>query len=366
MKIKRRGNEVRTEAVEVVGTTDVCYRFETMCDYEMTPFMKRTPESAAPELLYKDMMPTLDQPLDEWLQDPTPMPYFFAPQSFTRYESAAVDRKLFKSEKNARIKRYLKEVVRIEFNLSDPVPEGPHSEICRKQITAVDIEIVRGYFAKHPVWSLNLLAVEIPQWSRQKLKYCLPYIAYFYATGPWRNLWLRYGYDPRKDFESRRYQILDIRLNRKAVVNIKSRMEKAKATATTNVKSNVVSQLVYDEEATTTAADEKDPYCPVFAPGKFHHLSWVNMFQYLNIEVPKIQEMLEKVPSPINGARLNEKTGWLPLGFDDQCREIMLDILKKHFQMEFSTLKHEETLDGDQVPADEDYDEDEDDEEEEN
>lgn len=33
--------------------------------------------------------------------------------------------------------------------------------------------------------------------------------------------------------------------------------------------------------------------------------------------------MLEKVPTPLAGATCNEKIGWLPLGFEDECREII-------------------------------------------
>lgn len=33
--------------------------------------------------------------------------------------------------------------------------------------------------------------------------------------------------------------------------------------------------------------------------------------------------MLEKIPTPLSGAACNEKTGWLPPNFDDNCREIL-------------------------------------------
>lgn len=34
------------------------------------------------------------------------------------------------------------------------------------------------------------------------------------------------------------------------------------------------------------------------------------------------------IPTPLSGATCNEKSGWLPTGFDDQCREILLEIVK--------------------------------------
>lgn len=50
--------------------------------------------------------------------------------------------------------------------------------------------------------------------------------------------------------------------------------------------------------------------------------------QYCDIRVPQIQEMLDKIPTPLSGATCNEKSGWLPTSFDDQCREILTDIVK--------------------------------------
>lgn len=38
--------------------------------------------------------------------------------------------------------------------------------------------------------------------------------------------------------------------------------------------------------------------------------------------------MLDKIPSPLSGATCNEKTGWLPPNFDDNCREILSETIE--------------------------------------
>lgn len=48
-----------------------------------------------------------------------------------------------------------------------------------------------------------------------------------------------------------------------------------------------------------------------------------NFFQYCDVLVDEIQEMLAKLPDPLPGIRCHEKRGWLPVGFDAQCREII-------------------------------------------
>lgn len=54
--------------------------------------------------------------------------------------------------------------------------------------------------------------------------------------------------------------------------------------------------------------------------------------------MPKIQEMLEKIPSPMAGAICNERSGWLPQGFDNQVRQIVSnaikELLKSHYRKE--------------------------------
>ena len=46
---------------------------------------------------------------------------------------------------------------------------------------------------------------------KDRFKCLLPLVAYYFNTGPWRNMWVRLGYDPRADPAAWRYQIIDYR-----------------------------------------------------------------------------------------------------------------------------------------------------------
>ena len=50
----------------------------------------------------------------------------------------------------------------------------------------------------------------------------LAVVAYRFSGGPWRNLWIRYGFDPRLDPSSRIYQGIDFRVptDKVALLNI--------------------------------------------------------------------------------------------------------------------------------------------------
>jgi len=46
-------------------------------------------------------------------------------------------------------------------------------------------------------------------------------------------------------------------------------------------------------------------------------------YQYCDVHVDEIQEMLAKLPKHLPGVKCHEKRGWLPSGFSEQCREII-------------------------------------------
>lgn len=72
-------------------------------------------------------------------------------------------------------------------------------------------EDVRKLFRERPIWSKNALLVQL-QCDRFKMKILLPAIAYYMLGGPWRGLWIRFGYDPRTCPEAKQYQLLDFRV----------------------------------------------------------------------------------------------------------------------------------------------------------
>ncbi|XP_005990686.1 general transcription factor 3C polypeptide 5 isoform X2 [Latimeria chalumnae] len=72
-------------------------------------------------------------------------------------------------------------------------------------------EHLKKLFERRPVWSRNALKANI-EIHPEKLKMLLPSIAYYMLTGPWRSMWVRFGYDPRKDPKAKIYQVLDFRI----------------------------------------------------------------------------------------------------------------------------------------------------------
>ena len=66
-------------------------------------------------------------------------------------------------------------------------------------------------FQERPIYSKSAIR-SISKVPLIQLKCLLPCVAYYFINGPWRSLWVRFGYDPRKDPKSRIYQTLDYRV----------------------------------------------------------------------------------------------------------------------------------------------------------
>ena len=79
-------------------------------------------------------------------------------------------------------------------------------------IQCLKINFFSQHFEERPVWTKAALAYCASQVEPTSLKYILTASAYYFTTGPWRNAWIRIGYDPRKDPSARFYQILDYRI----------------------------------------------------------------------------------------------------------------------------------------------------------
>lgn len=263
------------------------------------------------------------------------------PVQFAKNDS--VSKKLFRGlSRDCRVIRSARDsgTIRINFSSTGPVPSAPSERTLeRSKLFATDEqETLRQLFSERPIWSTQGIMAKTGI-KLQKLKTQLGMFSYIYTTGPWRNLWIRHGYDVRTTFEARYLQFLDFRLRQKLAANDIVPIKRAISAAPKSTKMprpSDVSGLVIDEgpaKASSYSPSEDDDEFPSFEIGKLPSAR-CTFYQYCDVHVEKIQDMLKNLPGPENGAKISEKTGWLPPGFDDECRQILNDILHEHFQYE--------------------------------
>ena len=98
---------------------------------------------------------------------------------------------------------------RLSVRWEDPSPPAPGPGFLREDLPSKHEELFRKLvkvFGDRPVWSTlalrNTLGV-----SREALRETLPFIAYKFRDGPWKGLWTRFGFDPRRDPKARALQV---------------------------------------------------------------------------------------------------------------------------------------------------------------
>ena len=109
------------------------------------------------------------------------------------------------------------------------VPAEPTAELDLEISTVVNT--VRILFERRPVWMRVAIEEAIAEFEIEpeneprrtgrprtspmskgwRLVTALKQVAYLFNDGPWRNTYVRYGYDPRVDANSRNFQVIDFR-----------------------------------------------------------------------------------------------------------------------------------------------------------
>lgn len=81
------------------------------------------------------------------------------------------------------------------------------------------IKLLRKLFDMKPVWLRRHIHWMLPEKFRTQLRYALPYVAYTTTKGPWRQSFIRFGYDPAHDPNAAIYQVEAFRSNRNHVTD---------------------------------------------------------------------------------------------------------------------------------------------------
>ncbi len=212
---------------------------------------------------------------------------------------------------------------------------------------------VRQCFRECPLWSKSALQ-SLTQVPPSQLKFILPTVAYYFTNGPWRNQWVKFGYDPRKSKDSAMYQTLDyrVRLTGGARHKIKAKRNYAnyllpyKAMNWSRPRTSVINTDSFSNLSSTSkdkgpaekktkedsgADADKDMY--VFRPG--HVPPCRQMFyQFKDLLVDEAQRVLADSVVAAEGAACDEKNGWFVAGTDQRLRDILTDSINRQLAQE--------------------------------
>ncbi|ODV88214.1 hypothetical protein CANARDRAFT_26358 [[Candida] arabinofermentans NRRL YB-2248] len=82
------------------------------------------------------------------------------------------------------------------------------------------LELVKRLFEMKPIWIRRHINWMLPPVIRPQLRFVLPYVSYSMKKGPWRQSYIKFGYDPTKDPNAWAYQVEGFRSCVKSVKDI--------------------------------------------------------------------------------------------------------------------------------------------------
>jgi len=207
LKVKiPKNKENKAIQSEIVGMIPVTYQFRTLSDMQCL-FPQPTEEEAneivfgIPEAKAVEIIPRSFMKVDH------PQPYNFerCPQFYyNETENKWLRKPSVLNPRRQKIPRTLGNAKETPKELESVPNLGVHSKALYDQL--------KKLFETRPLWTKEALKLNVPQALHSRFVDVLKYVAYFFRSGPYKFAWVRLGYDPRKDKESRVYQVLDYRI----------------------------------------------------------------------------------------------------------------------------------------------------------
>lgn len=341
------------KSCQILGRVTTSFKFKSICDFQYLPMLKST-DSGQMENICDTILPTeIDgSKLKAWLESPAS--YFLPPAAFSRIDTQSLNSYMFRRDAKEGSdnapgsligrtrKRRSGHAIFVSFNIPK-IPTKPREKAIKflevKFLSGQPLEKVKKCFAERPIWSkLSLMCVT--SFQHDQLKYLLPAVAYYFVTGPFRVMWVKFGYDPRKDPSSRIYQTLDYRIRAPAGLLSLVKAKRSYANYLLPSKSNhsVAKSVVItkdldkiEEAGMPTGSIKKDSY--MYNPNSLPPARQM-FYQYCDIKIAEIEGMLGRLPKVPPYATCDAKYGWLPSGFDNQCRDIINEYVMKALRKE--------------------------------
>ncbi|XP_014253309.1 general transcription factor 3C polypeptide 5 [Cimex lectularius] len=365
LKIKvlksKNSDEIKIKNCEILGRIQTSFKFKSICDFQYLPML--TNEKGEMVDITSTLLPSRvdGENLKAWLD--APAEYFLPPAVFSRVDSQQSgssymyrkDTKDGDSNVAPLIGRTRKRrsghAIFVSFNIGT-IPIKPREKALKflevKFLNGPQLEKIKKCFEERPVWS-KLALMCVTKFQHDQLKYLLPAVAYYFVTGPFRVMWVRFGYDPRKDPNARVYQTLDYRIRAPAglLSLVKSKRSYANYLLPTKSSHPGAKSVVITKDLITSKKDEPND-CSLRQDSYLFKTNVIPaarqmFYQYCDIKAPEIEVMLGRLPKISPNMACDPKHGWLPPGFDIQCRDIIngyvLQQMNKETAIAESTMK---------------------------
>lgn len=365
LRVRRRTNKGSGEtqiSMEIVGLIGTTYKFQGMADYQYLA-THNDPDGNQVSLYDKIILRKpekkefYDNPVPLFIPPPifsrldTPVDYYYRPDVLHSRETA-MQASLLKDQLIAPNRtRRPNNAIFVNFD-DKTVPSEPLEAAVKswKKIGVHPYDVkaeqqLKELFERRPIWSRNGIKANV-SFHPEKMKHLLPYVAYYMLTGPWRSLWVRYGYDPRKIPEAKIYQVLDfrIRYGMKHGYTVNDMPVKSKRSAYHYSRPTTLNRAVPQPASVSDITMESPSSTgPKPATSKYLLMESVYIFregmlppyrqmfyQLCDLDVDKIKEIIHKNDGKEEVC--DERDGWCLPNTADELRNIISDMIQKHVQ----------------------------------
>nr|XP_002130110.1 general transcription factor 3C polypeptide 5-like isoform X2 [Ciona intestinalis] len=340
----------------ICGIVKGAYRFKTLCDFQFMS-LKRSkvvnsnminlvPSLCCLQVDFEDKF--FKQEASLFLPPPTFSRIDMVQEYNWRKETTSLANKRGNSVIGVSRKSRPHDGICIKFNDDVPSTYLPRAFDAYKKYFGDDKEGYRSkliqLFSDRPVWSKNAILAKM-NLNFVSLKVLLPTVAYYYITGPWRSLWVRYGFDPREAPEAKVYQLLDFRLRQG--MNTPFIPVKAKR-STFHYKLPNMSlkwrgsgggvKTLFNSDGETSKDSSFSELKPndsvyIYEPGVLP--AYRQMFyQACDIKLPEVEQLISRQPP--GELKCTEKDGWFVPGTAHEVR----NSLSKDIFKTISTMKY--------------------------
>uniref|UniRef100_A0A0N4ZZ75 General transcription factor 3C polypeptide 5 n=1 Tax=Parastrongyloides trichosuri TaxID=131310 RepID=A0A0N4ZZ75_PARTI len=324
--------------LKVLGEASIGYSFKTMNDFMVAPIDNVKNQKDIPKDIINRLFPEKIQDSYNWMENiSNDSDFFLPPFTFSRYGQPSYRMLCRELEEDEYLKfvskkghgtnlRPERKAISLCVNGDEEFPTSPTSTAIEEaNIRCKNPEVIEKFeqlFDERPMWTRGAIMIKT-NFDDKTLKYILPRFAFYIVNGPFSRLWCKFGYDPRKDKSSYKYQTYMLILRRFAKIPQKIQH-----------KSNVLERFA---KAPENSFEEESPehfYKEGILP-KSRQI-W---YSFCDILLPSVQESLNEIKlHPF--AKYDKQYGWIPPSFVAFTRkEVRKDIAKIVSTMEAEDIQ---------------------------
>ena len=196
------------------------------------------------------------------------------------------------------------------------------------------IKMIEELFAQRPLWSKAALKCHV-QTGNERVKKILPYFGYYWLNGPWRTLWCRMGYDPRKDPTSKIYQLLEVRIRNSKDSNFNFAQMVPKRSNMNYIPRNLQARVsshnssVIDPVKSDCDNTFQDLFPYIFTTTKPIYTRYM-MYQLCDLHEPRVQEIIHSNDG--KESICTDKDGWFEPGVLNKIRSLIVEAAADYFK----------------------------------